>query len=41
MPKTGSTSIQETFYYQLEDPGFIYCGFGEINGSYALSALVG
>jgi hypothetical protein len=41
MPKTGTSSIQETLYYHLEDPGFVYCGFGEINGSYALAALVG
>jgi hypothetical protein len=40
-PKTGTTSIQETLYYELQDPGFVYCGFGDINGSYALSALVG
>lgn len=41
MPKTGTSSIQETLYYELIDPGFVYCGFGEINGSYALSAFVG
>ncbi|MEB3265811.1 MAG: hypothetical protein VKN13_04275 [Cyanobacteriota bacterium] len=41
MPKTGTSSIQETLYYELLDPGFVYCSFGEINGSYALSAFVG
>jgi hypothetical protein len=41
MPKTGTSSIQEALYYGLCDPKFVYCGFGEINGSYALSALVG
>ena len=41
MPKTGSTSIQETLYYELKDPDFIYCSFGEVNGSFALSSLVG
>lgn len=41
MPKTGSTSIQETLYYELLDPDFIYCSFGEVNGSFALSSLVG
>jgi len=41
MPKTGSSSIQETLYYELQDPDFIYCGFGEINGSFALSSFVG
>ncbi|MEB3351728.1 MAG: hypothetical protein VKM01_05320 [Cyanobacteriota bacterium] len=41
MPKTGSSSIQETLYYELRDPGFIYCGFGEINSSFALSSFVG
>ena len=41
MPKTGSTSIQETLYYELRDPDFVYCSFGEVNGSFALSSLVG
>lgn len=41
MPKTGSTSIQQTLDYELRDPGFTYCGFGEINGSLALSSFVG
>jgi hypothetical protein len=41
MPKTGSSSIQETLYYELRDPGYLYCGFGEINGSYAMSSFVG
>jgi len=41
MPKTGSTSIQETLYYELKDPDFVYCSFGEVNGSFALSSLVG
>ncbi|MEB3165282.1 MAG: hypothetical protein VKO65_01295 [Cyanobacteriota bacterium] len=41
MPKTGSSSIQETLFYGLRDPGFVYCSFGEINGGYPLDALVG
>lgn len=41
MPKTGSSSIQETLYYELEDSGFVYCGFGEINGTFAMSSLAG
>jgi hypothetical protein len=32
MPKTGSTSIQETLYHGLRVPGFRYVSFGEVNG---------
>jgi hypothetical protein len=35
MPKTGSTSIQETLYYELKDTDFVYCSFGEVIGSFA------
>ncbi|MEN9664072.1 MAG: hypothetical protein RLZZ326_435 [Planctomycetota bacterium] len=39
MPKTGSTSIQETLYYGLEDRQFHYIGFGQISGSRAMRIL--
>ncbi len=39
MPKTGSTSIQEAFFYHLNPPGFQYAGFGEPNGSWGIGAI--
>lgn len=39
MPKAGSSSLQESLYYGLEDPRFHYLGFGLINGSRALQTL--
>ncbi|MEB3266378.1 MAG: hypothetical protein VKN13_07180 [Cyanobacteriota bacterium] len=39
MPKTGTSSIQEYLYYSLDDPRFRYIGFGEVNGSQALSTI--
>jgi len=39
MPKTGSSSIQQSLYYRLEDPRFHYLGFGLVNGSRALQTL--
>lgn len=32
MPKTGSTSIQESLYHGLRETGFRYVSFGEVNG---------
>lgn len=32
MPKTGSTSIQESLYHGLRGRGFRYVSFGEVNG---------
>jgi hypothetical protein len=32
MPKTGSTSIQESLYHGLRGRGFRYISFGEVNG---------
>lgn len=40
MPKTGTSSIQETLFHGLQDPRFRYVGFGEVNGSRALWYLV-
>jgi hypothetical protein len=39
IPKTGSTSIQESLYYGLEDPRFHYIGFGQVNGTRAMRTL--
>lgn len=39
MPKTGTSSIQDYLYAFLRDPRFSYVGFGEINGSRALSTI--
>jgi hypothetical protein len=39
MPKTGSTSIQETLFFGLKDPRFCYFSAGEINGSRMLITL--
>lgn len=39
MPKTGSTSIQESLYFGLEDPAFRYLGLGRINTASYLEPL--
>jgi len=39
MPKTGSTSIQETLFFGLKDRRFCYFSAGEINGSRMLLTL--
>lgn len=41
MPKTGSTSIQRTLFYELADPGFRYVGLGEIYTNRAMESLFG
>ena len=41
MPKTGSSSIQSTLFFGLDNTGHRYIGFGEINGSRALKTLLG
>ena len=41
MHKTGTSSIQESLYYGLRDPSFLYFGFGEPNGSRGLKTLFG
>lgn len=33
MPKTGTSSIQETLYFGLKDPNFAYFSAGEVNGT--------
>ena len=39
MPKTGTSSIQKTLYYGLDDPRYRYFAAGEITTSYCLVAL--
>jgi len=39
MPKTGTSSIQETLYFGLQDPQFHYYSAGEISGSRVLRTL--
>lgn len=39
MPKTGTSSIQESLYYGLSDPAFRYIGLGEVNHAAAMAAL--
>jgi hypothetical protein len=41
MPKTGTTSVQETLAFGMRDPAFEYCGFGLVNGSAPLGELLG
>lgn len=41
MPKTGTSSLQETFFFGLRDPRFHAIGFGLVNGSRAIQCLVG
>ena len=41
MPKTGTSSIQESLYHGLTDGHFRYFGFGEINGSRGITTLFG
>jgi len=41
MPKTGTSSIQETLFHGLKDPRFHYVGLGLVNGSRAIQCLVG
>lgn len=36
MPKTGSSSIQESLYFGLRAPGFRYVSLGEVNGDNVL-----
>jgi hypothetical protein len=37
--KTGSTSIQQSQFFDLRDPGFQYVGGGRPNGSFAISTV--
>lgn len=39
MPKTGTTSIQESLHDCLTDPAFRYFSFGEVNGSKGMATL--
>jgi hypothetical protein len=39
MHKTGTTSIQESLWRRLDDPGFSYVDFDEANGSRAMAIL--
>lgn len=39
MPKTGTTSIQESLYFGLEDPTFRYVGLGRVNAATHLPLL--
>jgi hypothetical protein len=39
MPKTGTTSIQESLYYGLRDPRYQYLGLGQVSGSQPLRML--
>lgn len=39
MPKTGTTSIQESLYFGLDDPAFRYVGLGRINSAAFLEPL--
>lgn len=41
MPKTGSSSIQESLFHGLADPRFHYIGLGLVNGSRGIQCLVG
>jgi len=41
MPKTGTSSIQESLVHGMRDPRFVYVGLGLVNGSRALQCLVG
>lgn len=41
MPKTGTSSIQETLFHGLTDPRFRYVGLGMVNGSRPIQSLVG
>ena len=41
MPKTGTSSIQETLFHGLNDPRFRYIALGAANGSRAIQCLVG
>ena len=41
MPKTGSTSIQESLYHGLRARGFWYVSFGEVNGERVLLTCFG
>ncbi len=41
MPKTGTTSIQQTLFHSLRDPKFQYLGVGLVNASRPLQCLVG
>lgn len=39
MPKTGTSSIQESLYFGLADPAFRYVGLGEPNGSLWIESI--
>lgn len=41
MPKTGSTSIQESLYHGLRGRGFRYVSFGEVNGERVILTCFG
>jgi hypothetical protein len=41
MPKTGTSSIQESLFSGLRDPRFHYLGLGMVNGSRPIQCLVG
>lgn len=38
-PKTGSSSIQDAFFFDLRNPGFHYACGGDLNGSVALTTI--
>jgi hypothetical protein len=39
MPKTGTSSIQESLHYGLTDPAFHYCSFGKVNVTRSIITL--
>jgi hypothetical protein len=41
MPKTGTSSIQESLFFGLTDRSFRYFSFGEVNGSRGVTTLFG
>lgn len=41
MPKTGTSSIQESLYFGLRDPGFQYLSFGEVTANRWMETLFG
>ena len=40
MPKTGTSSIQQTLFFGLSDPRFVYFSSGEVSGAQFLPVLV-
>lgn len=41
MPKTGTSSIQESLYFGLRNPGFQYLSFGEVTANRWMESLFG